>query len=277
MTTPHEGFTRLLTYIEAHRHTAVTLEHLAQVSGLSRFQLIRLFSRVCGKTPMEYVRARKLAGSIPQLLKGERVLDVALDWGFEYEQSYIRAFREVYGITPAQFRRQDKPVPIVEVLRLEEFTVSSTGMLGRPVLQARPAFTLQGRLRSCNYADNLMDGSPLIEGLASCTTDSFRASCRPSPADRFTHEYLIEDPQGSVEWHWPAGEWALFKYIGLHVLNREGVRRMRLMASLVVGTWFRERGGRWNGCFMEQVSRQWPDENYCEVDVCCPLDPFAFQ
>src|SRR5690606_2273793 len=107
----------------------------------------------CGLTPMDYVRARRLAGSIPQLLRGDRIIDIALDWGFEYEQSYIRAFRRAYGITPARFRRQQQPVEIVDVPRLEGFTVSASGMLGRPTVLARPAFALCGTPRYVNYAD----------------------------------------------------------------------------------------------------------------------------
>ena len=93
MATPQHILARTLEHIEKQRHRAISLEELSEVSGLGRFQLIRLFSRLCGMSPMNYARARRLAGSIPQLLRGDRIIDIALDWGFEFEQSYIRAFR----------------------------------------------------------------------------------------------------------------------------------------------------------------------------------------
>jgi AraC-like DNA-binding protein len=276
MATPQEILSRTLVYIEENRDAALSLEELTEVSGLNRFALIRLFSRLCGVTPMEYVRLRRLAGSIPQLMRGDRIIDIALDAGFEHEQSYIRAFRDAYCMTPARFRRQDKPVPIVDVPQLTGFTVSSSGMLGKPVLLARPAFSMHGSLRRYNYADNLLDGTPLMEGIASLTKESYTAACRISPKNQFTHLYLVEtDATGgevSVTWSWQAGQWAQFQYIGLHPLDREGARRMRLMASLVAGTWFSERNARWDGQFIEHVEKSWLGEQYCEVELLCPVD-----
>lgn len=277
MATPQELFAGMLMYIEQNRDAALTLEDLADVSGLNRFQIIRLFSRLCGMTPMEYARARRLAASIPKLIRGERIIDIALDAGFEHEQSYIRAFRDAYHMTPARFRRQEKPVPIVDVPKLAGFTVSHRGMLDKPVLLARPAFTMRGVLRRYNYADNLMDGTPLLEGVAALSKESYTAACRTSPKNQFTHLYLIEGEAGPEQaaWHFPAGQWVRFHYIGLHPLNPEGARRMRLMASLVAGAWFSERGARWDGEFMEHAEKSWLSENYCEVELLCPVDVYS--
>jgi AraC family transcriptional regulator len=276
MATPQEIFTRTLAYIEENNDAALSLEELTKASGVSRFALIRLFSRLCGVTPMEYIRLRRLAGSIPQLMRGGRIIDIALDAGFEHEQSYIRAFRDAYRMTPARFRRQDQPVPIMDVPKLTGFTVSQSGMLGKPALLARPAFFMRGALKYYNYADNLLDGTPLTEGIASLKNNDYTAACRISPKNQFTHLYLIqEDAPGEkdyVTWSWPAGQWAQFQYIGLHPLDREGARRMRLMASLVAGTWFSERNERWDGQFIEHVEKSWLSEEYCEVELLCPVD-----
>ena len=276
MATPQEVFSRTLAYIEDNLDAAVSLEELTEISGLSRFALIRLFSRLCGLTPMEYARGRRLSLSIPQLMRGDRIIDIALDAGFEHEQSYIRAFRDVFHMTPARFRRQEKPVPIVDVPRFTGFTVSHSGMLGKPKLLARPAFSMCGSLRCYNYADNLMDGTPLVEGLAAFTKESYTAACRTSPQNQFTHLYLIEGigELGETRWQWPAGQWAQFQYIGLHPLDKEGARRIRLMASLVAGTWFSERGARWDGQFIEHVEKSWLGEQYCEVEFLCPVDVY---
>jgi AraC family transcriptional regulator len=278
MATPQEIFSRTLAFIEENRVAAISLEELTKVSGLNRFALIRLFTRLCGLTPMEYARLRRLAGSIPQLMRGDRIIDIALDAGFEHEQSYIRAFRDAYHMTPARFRRQDKPVPIVDVPQLTGFTVSHSGMLGKPTLLARPAFSIRGTLSRYNYADNLLDGIPLTDGLTSLTQESYTAACRISPKNQFTHLYLIKEDapggQNCVTWSWPAGQWAQFQYIGLHPLDREGARRMRLMASLVVGTWFSERNARWDGQFIEHVEKSWMNEQYCEVELLCPVDVY---
>ncbi|MHB1294897.1 MAG: helix-turn-helix domain-containing protein [Anaerolineae bacterium] len=278
MPTPHSALIDLLAHIEHNLHEPLTLDALAGASGLSRFQIIRLFARLCGVTPMAYVRGRRLAGSLAQLLEGDSVLDVALNWGFEYEQSYIRAFREVYGTTPARFRRQQRPLPITDVPLLSGFAVSASGMLGQPQVTMRPMLEMTGRPKRYNYADNLLEGIPLEQGIRGHRGGLYQAMCHPGPPGGFTHEYLVAEPVGEgepvsgyVTWRWPAGTWAAFRYIGLHALDAEGARRFRLLASLVVGLWFQERGRRWDGRFVEHVDSSCLAEDYCEVELDCPL------
>jgi len=277
MATPQEMLEKTIVYIEEHKDQPLTLEELTEVSGLNRFAMIRLFTRLCAMTPMDYVRQRRLAASIPQLLRGARIIDIALDAGFEHEQSYIRAFKEAFHMTPARFRRQETPVPIMDVPKLSGFTVSQSGMLGKPLLMARPPFHITGILRKYNYADNLMDGTPLYDGTQEMEGKALTAACRVSPENQFTHLYLIKSDSPcseTVSWKYPAGQWARFQYIGLHPLNREGVRRVRLMASLVVSAWFSERGARWDGQFMEHVEKEWLSADYCEVEFLCPVDDY---
>lgn len=272
--TPVQALHALLVHIEAQLPEALTLEHLAAASGLSRFQLIRLFSRLFNLTPMEYVRARRLARSLSDLLRGGKVLDVALDWGFEYEQSYIRAFRAAYGITPARFKRQQQPIPILAVPRLSGLTVSASGMLGTPTVQAHPAFSFSGSVITCNYAANLLHGAPLRDGLAAYSADPYVAACRISARNRFDHEYLVDGQAGDAPpatWRWPAGHWAHFVYLGLHPLDPSGAQRMRLLTSLVVNHWYTEQGIHWNGAFIERLERRLLRDDCCEIEWLCPL------
>ena len=278
MPTPQEMLESTLAYIEENKNQPLTLEELSEVSGLSRFALIRLFARLCAMTPMDYVRQRRLAASIPQLMCGARIIDIALDAGFEHEQSYIRAFKETFHMTPARFRRQEAPVPIIDVPKLSGFTVSHNGMLGKPVLMARPSFVISGALQRYNYADNLMDGTPLYEGIQRMKGEAFTAACKISSKNQFTHLYLVKTDTQDVEtvsWQYPAGQWAKFQYIGLHPINQAGARRMRLMASLVISAWYSERGARWDGQFIEHAEKRWLSDDYCEVELLCLINDYS--
>jgi len=269
--TPANAFSRMIDYVERNRSQPVALEDIADAGGLSPFQAIRLFSRLTGQTPVEYARARRLAGSLEQLLRGERVIDVALDWGFEHEQSYIRAFKSAWGVTQARFRKSGAAVPVVEPPRITGFTVSASGMLGRPKRLVSPPVRLSGEVRRYNYAENLLEGTPLREGTAALSGDEYVATCRVSPENRFTHEYLIAGDHGADSWEWPAGEWVEFDYVGLHPLDGEGCHRVRILASLVIDSWFSERHRRWDGRFIERTRREWVGENACELSIRCPL------
>ncbi len=266
--TIHQKCRALFAYVEENLSAPITLSALAEISDLSVFQVTRLLSRLTGLTPMAYVRQRRLAMSLPQLYRGEAILTIALDWGFEYEQSYIRAFREAYGLTPARFRRRGGEAEIVEMPNLEGMTVSAGGMLGQPRLVLRPAFQMAGTVRAYNYQDNLLSGTPLLNGLDRTKSNAFSAACRPSSASRFVHDYLVEG-SGEDKWAYPAGKWALFQYSGLHPLNAAGATRFRLLAALVVGHWFSDNGFFWDGGFLEAVDLEKCGRDYCEVQVSC--------
>ena len=59
-----------------------------------------------------------------------RVLDIALESGFEYEQSYIRAFRACWGISPGQCRKERALVPIIRATRA---VAAESAQPGQPI------------------------------------------------------------------------------------------------------------------------------------------------
>ena len=53
------------------------------------------------------MKLRRLAKVIENLSNTEqRILDVALDYGFTSHANFTRAFKETYGITPEEYRRE---------------------------------------------------------------------------------------------------------------------------------------------------------------------------
>ena len=80
MQTPVE---KAIWFIESHFSYDMTLDDLAQVCGLSRFQMSRLFSYATGKTVTAYVRGRRLTEAARVLADGAPdILAVALQAGY---------------------------------------------------------------------------------------------------------------------------------------------------------------------------------------------------
>lgn len=264
-------------YIEKNLKNSISLEQLSQNANLSVFQMIRLFDHFTGMPPISYIRARRLAKSLPQLLAGDTILSVALDWGFQYEQSYIRAFKDSYGITPARFRRHGISVEIVEVPNLERFTVSADGMIGEAKLLVRPAFTISGEVKRYHYLDHLLWGKSLLEGIKHCTSSIYTAASRNLSLGEFGQHYLVQSPKADnnpVEWHFPSGQWANFDYFGLHPLDDSGVTRIRILMSQVIGNWFTDNGIYWDGNFTETVNLDKCTDNYSEISFSCCTSKF---
>jgi AraC family transcriptional regulator len=85
-------------------------EPLASKANYSRFHAHRVFQRATGETPGEFRRRLLLEKAAYQLSRSDRsVTDIAFDMGFEALESFTRAFRKAFKISPSHFRRFGTP------------------------------------------------------------------------------------------------------------------------------------------------------------------------
>ena len=99
------GIQRAIDYIEAHLSDKLDYDAIARESFSSTFHFQRVFSILCGYTLGEYIRCRRLSVAGSRLACGsERVIDVALAFGYDSPDSFAKAFRTFHGITPSQAR-----------------------------------------------------------------------------------------------------------------------------------------------------------------------------
>lgn len=90
-------------YIQEHYHTDIRLSDLAQVSGLSKYYLLRAFAKKTGLTPHAYLTLVRAYRARQKLNQGAPIITAAHETGF-FDQSHLnRVFKKVYGITPGQY------------------------------------------------------------------------------------------------------------------------------------------------------------------------------
>lgn len=113
-------FERVFDYIERHLDETLDVEQLSRVASFSRFHFHRQFSLYAGIGISAYVRMVRLRHASYRLVfrKHERITDIALDIGFESPESFSRAFRQAYGQSPSQFRKQPQWQPWKEQFHL---------------------------------------------------------------------------------------------------------------------------------------------------------------
>jgi len=100
-----EHIQKTLDYIEDNIGSEIEIEVLANIASLSFFYYHRLFSRLVGKPVREYIKLRRLARVYESLAdKDKRIIDIALDHGFSSHETFTRAFKDAYGLTPSEFR-----------------------------------------------------------------------------------------------------------------------------------------------------------------------------
>jgi len=82
----------------------ITPQELAKECGYSKFHFNRIFSRVTRITLMAYVTRRKLQYALFDLSCGEKIIDVALKYGFETHAGFTKAFKKCFGYPPSLYR-----------------------------------------------------------------------------------------------------------------------------------------------------------------------------
>ena len=107
-----ELITKALNYIKSeNKKSDITIDDVATHAGFSTDYFNRIFFAHTGFNIMEYVRFSRLKKAA-HLLRGTNndILDIALDCGYEAHESFSRAFKNQYGISPSEYRKKYEKV-----------------------------------------------------------------------------------------------------------------------------------------------------------------------
>ena len=98
---------RVLEHICSHLEEDLSVDRLSEVAGFSKFHFHRQFSAFTGFSVAQFVRLVRLKRAAYQLAfdPARSILDIALQAGFGAPESFSRAFKDVQGQTPSEFRR----------------------------------------------------------------------------------------------------------------------------------------------------------------------------
>jgi AraC family transcriptional regulator len=112
---------RGLDYIEANLDADLDPGVVADHAGISRWYFQRIFKSLTGETLKTYIRSRRFAVALELLDSTDRsVLDVALASGFETHESFTRAFKKAFAVTPTDYRKSRRIVPFSRKARFDE-------------------------------------------------------------------------------------------------------------------------------------------------------------
>ena len=113
-----ESIQKAVDYIEENISQKMTPEELADVAALSPFYFQRLFTRLVKRPVNEYIKLRRLARASEALKnKALRILDIALEYGFNSHESFTKAFKAAFDITPDNYR--SNPVHLNQIVKPE--------------------------------------------------------------------------------------------------------------------------------------------------------------
>lgn len=116
MTTPTEATYRqrilaVQLFIQEHLDEELSLERLARVAHFSPYHFHRIFRGMVGEGVNEYVRRLRLESAAVALKTTDwSVLDIALRAGYNAHEAFTRAFRQMFGASPTQYRAGQHPL-----------------------------------------------------------------------------------------------------------------------------------------------------------------------
>ncbi len=100
------GIQNAINYIEEHLTEEIDYDEVAKEAACSSFYLQRIFSILCGMTLGDYIRNRRLTLAGNELSAADdKVIDIALKYGYDSPESFTRAFSRFHGVTPSEAKK----------------------------------------------------------------------------------------------------------------------------------------------------------------------------
>jgi AraC family transcriptional regulator len=224
-----------MEHIERHLDQPIDAAELARIAATSEYHLRRMFSALAGMPLSEYIRRRRLTVAGAEVLAGdERLLEIAVRYGYGSGEAFARAFRALHGVGPGEVRRTGAALVSQPRLTFRLTVEGSISMRYRVV--DSPAFTVVGfkaRVPLVHLGPNqaIIDfvrslGPQNLERLEKLSDREPRgiiAVCDdldPSRAEGTELDYYhgvvtsAPAPEGTTVLPVPAGTWAVFTTSG---------------------------------------------------------------
>ena len=98
---------KAIKFIQNGSKENLSLQEIADKAGFSLTYFDALFKKHTGYSPVEYSRVYKLTRSALELRRTDKkIIDIALDFGYESPEAYTRAFKKFYSLSPSEYRER---------------------------------------------------------------------------------------------------------------------------------------------------------------------------
>lgn len=220
--------TELLSWIEENLEQPLLLDDVARKAGYSKWHLQRTFKNITGLALGGYIRSRRLCrAAIALRLTKQPILNIAIQYQFDSQQTFTRRFKAHFNITPAAYRR----APVWDASALQPPLSLDMKELPVPQMVDLPALSLYGN--TYHYACQLEHVGSVHAQIRKRFWSDFLKSISPAPQTCYalTHYEASEREQEPVDISYtittsetaaehlthiqvPSGRYACFHYDG---------------------------------------------------------------
>lgn len=121
----------------------IRADELARAANYSLYHFCRLFMTLTGTPVMNYVTRRKLEYALYDLSQGRRIIDVAMDYGFETHAGFTKAFKKCFGYPPS-LHRLHIPAKLPERATIASVILKHGGITVQVQIKELPSFVIVG-------------------------------------------------------------------------------------------------------------------------------------
>lgn len=221
-----DSISRAIEYIEKNLTNDLTISDISKSAYISPYYFQKGFNMLCGYSVSEYIRNRRLSLAGEELLNtNNKIIDIALKYGYDSPDSFTKAFTRFHGTTPNSVR--NKQATIKEFIPLKINIELNGGYILDYKIIEKPSFKIVGIKRNLKYENANKDvpklwkeffmkkGFNKINSKYGVNIDNSMAN------DSF--DYIIGDdynnetkiPKGFEIVEIPKLTWAIFPCIGL--------------------------------------------------------------
>jgi len=289
---PYILLKNILLDIEEGVRNNIDAFSLSKKYEISEVHLRRLFNFAFNKTISGYIRSRTLTESLDNLLKTDKnILDIALEYGFGYEQSYSRSFRREFGMSPNNFRKSGQIVKIQPPLHLfDENKLDDNAIFG-PEFVMVPQFHMIGKAHQIPFEISIETAPNVAKIFWENERRQIKKVINPDVYIGFTHkidhekkhsEYLpsvqvrnLSDvPNGFSGATFNTSMCARFRYIGQHHyydINRNIANKM----YSAILKYMNDENAKYSllrdKTYFERLDAKQYDGNYCQMEWFTPV------
>lgn len=151
-----ESINEAITYIENNLTEDIKMEEIAKHACISPFYFQKGFAMLCGFTVGEYIRNRRLTLAGNDLIStDQKIIDIALTYGYDSPDSFTKAFYRFHGVTPTAVRKEGAMIKTFAPLKVS--LVLKGGYTMNYKIVEKEAFTVMGVAGNFKYETAMME------------------------------------------------------------------------------------------------------------------------
>jgi AraC family transcriptional regulator len=228
----YERMNMVIDYIESNLCGNIDFDRIAKIACQSAVNFQRTFSIVTDISVFEYIRRRKMTLAAFDLQNSnKKVIDIALQYGYESPEAFTRVFKDIHGVSPSNARKYGLPLKAFPRIT---FLLSVKGDIPMEYrIEKKEAFSVYGIEGIFTTDDDLnlkdipmfwwecrKDGRfyKLLESTNEGSLSRVHGICdyretggNTFPYMLFTHRNKNCNTDGFTEVEVPAATWAIFK------------------------------------------------------------------